>query len=88
MLGRYNAGMNQPFVIRPLKVVKIGNSAGVILSKAMLDKLNAKIGDEIELTMEDGTITLNARDSEFEEEMRIAREIMVKRRSALRELAK
>lgn len=80
--------MNKPFAIRPLKVVKIGNSAGVILSKAMLDKLNAKIGDEIELTVEDETITLNARDSEFEEEMRIAREIMVKRRSALRELAK
>lgn len=80
--------MNAPISINPAKVIKIGNSAGIILSKGMLEKLNAKIGDEIELTMDNGIITLHSLNSEFEEEMRIAREIMVRRRSALRELAK
>ena len=87
---RYNERMNKPiFLSRRLKITRIGNSAGVILPKDMLAHLNAQIGDEINFSEdEDGTIVLNARDPEFEEEMRIAREIMARRRSALRELAK
>ncbi|MBX9897423.1 MAG: AbrB/MazE/SpoVT family DNA-binding domain-containing protein [Qipengyuania sp.] len=81
--------MNRPaFLSRRLKITKIGNSAGVVLPKDLLARLNASVGDELTATVEDGVISFSARDPEFEEEMRIAREIMVKRRSALRELAK
>lgn len=81
--------MNKPaFMSRKLKVTKVGNSAGVILPKDLLAKLNVNIGDEITLSLEDGAIVLNPRDDEFDEEMTLAREIMIRRRDALRELAK
>lgn len=54
----------------------------------MLAKLNAAVGDEITVSLEDGAIALNARDDEFAEGMGLAREIMIPRRDALRELAK
>lgn len=81
--------MNKPtFLYRQTKIVKIGNSAGIVLPKEVLAKLNAQVGDEIDAVLEDGTLILRPRDDGFEEEMRLAREIMIKRRSALRELAK
>lgn len=81
--------MNKPVThARSLKITKIGNSAGIILSKDMLAKLNAEIGDEISLTLEDDRILLTPVDAEFEEEMRLARQIMRERRKVLRELAK
>ena len=88
--SRYNGHMNKPaFLSRTVKVTRIGNSAGIILPKEVLARLRAQIGDIVSMNIDDdGGITLTAVDSEFEEEMRLAREIMEKRRSALRELAK
>lgn len=82
--------MNKPIVrSRSLKITKVGNSAGIILPKELLAKLGADIGDEVSLTIhEDGQITLTPVDAEFEEEMRLARQIMRERRKVLRELAK
>ena len=81
--------MNKPVKhARSLKITKIGNSAGVILPKELLAKLNAGVGDEISLTMDEDGITLTPLDTEFEEEMEAVREIMKRRRKALRELAK
>jgi putative addiction module antidote len=81
--------MNKPVThARSLKIIKIGNSAGIILSKELLAALNADIGDEISLTMHDKGVTLTPVDPEFEEEMRLARQIMQERRKVLRELAK
>lgn len=81
--------MNKPINhARSLKITRIGNSAGIILTKDMLAKLNANIGDEISLTVHDDGITLTPVDPEFEEEMRLARQIMQERRKVLRELAK
>lgn len=89
VLARYNARMNKPIPrTRSLKITKIGNSAGIILSKELLAALNVDIGDEISLTMTDDGVTLTPVDSEFEEEMRLARQIMRERVKVLRELAK
>lgn len=86
---RYNARMNKPIPrTRSLKITKIGNSAGIILSKELLATLNVDIGDEISLTVTDDGVTLAPVDSEFEEEMRLARQIMRERVKVLRELAK
>jgi putative addiction module antidote len=88
-LARYNACMNKPIPsTRSLKITKIGNSAGIILSKDVLAALNANIGDEVSLTMTDDGVTLTPVDPEFEEEMRLARQIMRERVKVLRELAK
>ncbi len=81
--------MNKPVPrTRSLKIIKIGNSAGIILSKELLASLSADIGDEISLTINDDGVTLTPVDPEFEEEMRLARQIMQERVKVLRELAK
>jgi putative addiction module antidote len=81
--------MNKPVNhARTIKITRIGNSAGIILSKELLAALNADIGDEISLVMNDDGVILTPVDPEFEEEMRLARQIMQERRKVLRELAK
>jgi antitoxin component of MazEF toxin-antitoxin module len=42
---RYNVGMN-----KPLKIQKIGNSAGVILPKELLAELGAEVGGTLSVT--------------------------------------
>ena len=71
-----------------LTVVKIGNSAGVILPKEVLARLRIDVGDKLSLTEVPDGISLTPRDPAFEEQMAAAREVMARRRKALRELAK
>jgi putative addiction module antidote len=70
------------------KVVKIGNSHGLILSKEVLARLNVTAGDSLFLTEGPGGYRLTPYDSQFEEQMAIARDIMKEDRDILRELAK
>ena len=73
---------------KPLKVTRIGNSAGVILPKEVLAKLRAEVGDSIYLSeLQDG-LKMTAHDPEFEKQMEIARQIMRENRDVLRALAK
>lgn len=73
---------------KPLKLIKIGNSTGVILPKEVLARLRVGQGDEISISdMPDG-VALRRHDDGFEEQMKVAREVMARRRNALRELAK
>jgi putative addiction module antidote len=72
----------------PLKVVKIGNSSGVILPKEVLAHLRVAQGDTLSLSRTPDGITLRSSDEEFDEQMKIARDVMRRRRAALRELAK
>jgi putative addiction module antidote len=71
-----------------LKVKKIGNSAGVILPKELLAELGTDVGGTLSVTRTPRGIELATSDSEFARQMAIAREIMIRRRDALRELAK
>lgn len=84
--------MNKPFA-KPaktyaLKVIRIGNSAGVILPKEVLANLRVALGDELSIIDVPGGVALKRYDPGFEEQMEAAREVMARRRNALRELAK
>lgn len=79
----YNICMN-----RPLKLIPIGNSTGVVIPKDVLRDLGAEQGDSLIVTRTPNGIELRAGDPEFEADMEIMRDIMRRRRSALRELAK
>lgn len=80
--------MNAPFPLSLLKVVKIGNSAGMVLPKDLLNRLGVSIGDTLTASLDDDGVTLRRSDDEFEAQMAVAREVMARRRRALRELAK
>jgi putative addiction module antidote len=66
---------------------KIGNSEGVILPKEVLEPLNLKAGDKLEVTRTSDGITLRPTDDVFERQMKAAREVMNKYKVALQKLA-
>ncbi len=71
-----------------LKVTQIGNSLGLVLPKEVLAKLGVGKGEEIYLTDSPDGLRITAHNPDFEEQMRVAREIMKDRRAVLRELAR
>jgi putative addiction module antidote len=71
-----------------LKITQIGNSLGVILPKEVLAKLKLVKGDALHLTDAPDGVRLTPHDPAFEQQMDVARDIMKKRRTVLRELAK
>jgi putative addiction module antidote len=80
--------MNAPSNIKKLKLVRIGNSTGVILPKEVLSRLDVRLGDELTITQTPAGVTLSSSDEEFDAQMASARKVMKKYRNALRELAK
>jgi len=75
--------------IATVELKKIGNSAGVILPKEVLARLNLSIGDKFyaSLTAEGG-LRFTPYDPDFERAMQVARRGMKIYRNALAELAK
>ena len=72
-----------------VKLKKIGNSAGVILPKEVLARLQLSVGDTFYATLTpEGGIRLTPYDPDFEKAMEIARRGMKIYRNALAELAK
>lgn len=84
---RYNARMN-----KPLKITKIGNSAGIVLPKDVLARLRVGPGDALYLSEAPDGVRLTAIDPDFPNswtaKMDAAEEIMREDRDILRELAK
>ena len=78
--------MNAP--LKKLKIVKVGNSAGVILPRELLDRLKLSVGDSMTCHDAPEGVVLSARNEEFEAQMVEARKLMGEYRNALRELAK
>jgi putative addiction module antidote len=72
---------------RTLKVRKIGNSLGVVLPKDVLAKLRVGEGDELTVSDAPGGVALKAADEDTAELMKLADEIMRKRRRVLKALA-
>jgi putative addiction module antidote len=70
------------------KIVKVGNSLGVILPKDVLARMNVSVGDSLFLIEEPGGYRVTPYDSEFEEQMAVARSVMKSDRDILRELSK
>lgn len=73
---------------RPIKLVPIGNSTGIVLPKDILSRLRLGQGDMLSIIETPGGIELRPHQPDFEEQMEAARAVMRSRRAALRELAK
>ena len=71
-----------------LKLRAVGNSVGVVLPKELLARLKVREGDTLYAIETPDGIRLTTADPEFAEQMALARDIMKRRRSVLRELAK
>lgn len=71
-----------------LKLRKIGNSVGALIPQETLAALNVNEGDTLYLTEAPDGFRVTPYDPEFEEQMKIARDIMKRDRNILRALAK
>ena len=72
-----------------LKVTTVGSSAGVVLPKEALAKLNVAKGDTLYLTdAPDGSLRITPQDPEFARQMEVAEKIMRRDRDVLAVLAK
>ena len=71
-----------------LKLRKIGNSVGALIPQETLAALNVNEGDTLYLTEAPDGFRVTPYDPEFEEQMKIARDIMKRDRNLLRALAK
>ena len=85
--------MNKPLKpqkqLKALKLIKVGNSTGVILPREVLAHLRVEQGDKLFLTESpDGAYRLTPVDPEFERQMSAAEDIMKDDRDILRVLAK
>jgi putative addiction module antidote len=70
------------------KIRPIGSSKCIILSKEILDDLNAKEGETLHLRKnENGKYEIDTHKSDIDEQMKIALEGMERYKNALRELA-
>ncbi len=62
-----------PRTIIPLKITKIGNSAGVILPKAVLEHLNAGVGETLTLVVTPRGIELSKAEPDADDQLAVAK---------------
>ena len=73
---------------KPLKLIRIGNSAGVILPKEVLARLRVEVGDELWMSeAADGGYRVTPNNLEYADAMQAAEAIMREDREILRVLA-
>jgi len=72
---------------KTLKVTTVGNSAGVVLPKEMLERLRVEKGDSLYAIETPNGIELTPYDPKFAAQMDIAERVMREDRDALRKLA-
>ena len=73
---------------KKLKIVKIGNSVGVVLPREILATLRVELGDDLFVTEMPNGVALRPVDPNFVEAMTAAEEIMREDRDILAVLAK
>jgi putative addiction module antidote len=71
-----------------LKVTTVGSSAGVVLPKEVLARLNIEKGDSLFLTDSPDGYRITPYNPDFERQMGLVRRVMNERRNVLKELAK
>lgn len=72
-----------------LKVTTVGSSAGVVLPKEALARLNVAKGDKLYMTeAPDGSFRISAYDPEFAEQLEAVERVMREDKEILRALAK
>ena len=74
--------------MQKLKVIKIGNSLGVILPKETVARLRVRKGDELTCVETPNGIELTTYDPRFKKKLTVARRVARRYRNALRLLAK
>lgn len=79
-----NAPLNKG---KPLKIRKIGNSLGVVLTKDLLEALGVDEGDAVFPVKTPEGIALTAYDPDFADVMEANRNYMRRHRDALKELS-
>jgi putative addiction module antidote len=70
-----------------VKVTTVGNSAGIVLPKELLTKLNIQKGDTLHVTETPDGLQLSPYDEQFAKTMEAAQDIMRRYRDTLRKLA-
>jgi putative addiction module antidote len=70
-----------------VKVTSIGNSAGIILPKEILERLRISKGDILTVTETPDGVQLSTYDEDFATAMNLAEEIMREDRDVLRKLS-
>lgn len=74
---------------KPMKLIAVGNSTGVVFPKDILTRLRVDRGDMLYVSeTADGGVRLTPFDPEFERQMKLAEDIMREDRDILRALAK
>ncbi len=71
-----------------LKIIRIGNSLGVVLPREIVADLAVEKGDRLYLTRSPEGYRITKSDPEFERRVTLAKRIISKRHNALRELSK
>jgi putative addiction module antidote len=72
---------------KSLKITTVGNSAGVVLPREILERLHVEKGDTLYALETPNGIELTPYDPEFSEQMGIAKRVMRDNRDLLRKLA-
>ena len=70
------------------KLRKIGTGYGVLLPKKVVDDLRLQVGDELELTVDEGGIELSPFDPDFANQVETFRRTEGQHRNSYRELGK
>ena len=70
-----------------LKITTVGNSAGIVLPREILERLRVEKGDTLYAVETPNGIELTPYDEEFAEEMAVAEKVMRDNRDLLRKLA-
>ncbi len=70
-----------------VKVTQIGNSAGIVLPKEVLERLRVSKGDTLTVTESPSGVNLSALDEKKLRQLEVAEQIMRDNRNMLRKLA-
>jgi putative addiction module antidote len=71
-----------------LKITTIGNSAGIVLPKELMNRLRVNKGDTLYAVENSNGFELSAYDKEFADDMEVAEQVMRQNRDLLRKLAR
>lgn len=74
--------------MKKTKIRKIGNSYGVLIPKAMLDRLQVGEGEAVYLVERTDGFEVRVGDPEFERSIAIAGDVLRRYRNTIAELAK
>ncbi|MDR3751714.1 MAG: AbrB/MazE/SpoVT family DNA-binding domain-containing protein [Terracidiphilus sp.] len=69
------------------KIIAIGNSAGIILPREILDRLKVEKGDPVYLSEVAGSVQISPYDEEFAAKMEVADRVLRRYRDAFKKLA-